>query len=257
MKTKSHSLPIVFAAILSLLILIGAGLVFFGIKNTMELNREVKNYEKTTGYLCDYTLDSEEQYDRRHHRQSAPTYFLIYNYSVNGKEYTVATDYSTSILPAIGSTREIRYNPADPQTAVAVGPNGNTTMILAGALFAIVPCAFLIPILLPGKKEKHRDNPHKKPVVDGFRLFLGLILAAFGYGALCLITGSFSISGILNYYRDSFTLPLVIPPILLVAGLFTAVTAFMPKKLVQWEEKQKRYNEKMEEIKRRMDNYRH
>ncbi len=257
MKTKTHSVPVAFVVIFSLLILIGAGLVFLGIKNTIELNGKVKNYEKTTGYLSDYKLDSEGGYDRRHNRQSAPTYFLTYNYSVNGTEYTVTTDYSTSFLPAIGSTREIRYNPANPQTAVAVGPNGNSTMILVGSLFAVVPCAFLLPVLLSEKKEKRKGKRNKALRVDGFRFVLGLILVLLGYGALYLITGAFSIGGILHYYRTSFTFPLVIPPIFLAAGLFTAVTAFMPKKLAQWEEKQKRYNEKMEEIKRRMDNYRH
>lgn len=257
MKTKSNSFFIVYVGIFSILILIGIVLVFLGIKDTVQLNMKTKHYEKTTGYLSDYIMDSEGGYNPKRKTHSNPTYFLSYNYTVNGTEYTVTTDYSTSILPTIGTTREIRYNPSDPQIAVVIGPNGNTTMILVGALFAIVPCAFLIPVLSSGKKEKHKGKQHKKLPIDGFRLFLGLILAAFGYGALYLITGSFSIGEILDYYRTSFTFPLVIPPILLTVGLFTAVTAFFPKKLAEWQEKQKKYEEKMEDIKRRMDNYRH
>ncbi len=88
MKTKSNSFFIVYVGIFSILILIGIVLVFLGIKDTVQLNAKTKHYEKTTGYLSDYIMDSEGGYNPKRKTHSNPIYFLSYNYTVNGTEYT-------------------------------------------------------------------------------------------------------------------------------------------------------------------------
>lgn len=213
-KVQNPMMPIVI--MLGLFILIGAVMIFFGLKGTWQLERETRNYAKTTGYLTDYTIQAEAEYDAVKKEHTAATYYLVYSYVAGQREYQVATDYATSILPAMGTSAEIRYSPDDPEQAVIVGPNKNAGLLFIGGLFAVIPGVMLWVMLKPVPKKKGRK-------IDTTGLVFGLVFAAFGYGALYMATGEYTLSGIVQFYQTSFILPLVIPPLLIVAGLFASI----------------------------------
>lgn len=163
----------------------------------------------------------------------AATYKLTYRYSVDSIEYFVTSSYSTSFVPTAGTPSEILYNPKNPDEAVISGPNKTgTTMIFMGIFFAVCPLLFFM-ILTDGISSKHKSKTetHKKatnsnrsaPKADFMGILFGLIYVLVGYGSVTMISNSFSISGIINYYLTSFTLWMLIPLFLITAGLFTLI----------------------------------
>lgn len=70
-------------------------------------------------------------------------------------------------------------------------------------------------------------------------MFLGGFLIVLNYGILYIITGSFSIFSMISYFRTSFMFPMIIPLLLLAAGIFMVVTAFFPDKMAEWNQRQK------------------
>lgn len=221
MKTKGNTHLVAMVSMLSIVSLIGIVMIFFGVKDSFQLNHETRGYQVTTGYLSNYKMESDAEYDPVKHESSAATYVLIYSYEVNGQAFTVATDYSTSILPAIGSDTKIRYHPDDPGEAVIAGPNRNTVLLFVGAMFLVVPLFFLSVILIPNQKGK-------KHSIEIPKLIIGLLLVLFGYGALYMITGALTLTEIIRFYKTSFTLPLFIPPILIAAGLLACFQSVFP-----------------------------
>ena len=190
----------------------------------MDYNKTIKNYKKVDGYLLDYILESEDKYDSVRKKHTSATYKLIYNYSVNGQEYKVSTDYSTGILPEIGSAKEIFYNPNNPEEAVIVGPNRHNIMLFIGAMFAGIPLLIGASIIFTTKEKK------KKSSIDLVGFILGLILIAFSYGMMYMAAGEYSIHGIWEFYVTSFAFPLLILPILIFAGAYLcAKSIFFPE----------------------------
>ena len=90
-------------------------MMFFGIRDTYNLKNKTKNYITTTGYFNNYDVfDADED---------GITYKLTYIYKVDGKEYSITTDYGTNYIPDENSSREIKYNPNNPKEAVITGTN--------------------------------------------------------------------------------------------------------------------------------------
>ena len=142
----------VVVVLLIICLLCGILMLFLGIFGVMRTNRETKGYETVQGYLLDYRLYEKGEYDPEKKEQTSDTYTLIYNYTVDGREYTVSTDYGASFVPSIGSTKEIKYNPQNPQEAIVTGTNQNTVMIFGGLFFLAVPLVFLL--VLSGVLQK-------------------------------------------------------------------------------------------------------
>ena len=87
-KTTTSMVPILFV---SMFLVIGLGLLFFGIKGTYELNKKSKNYEETEAYYSDYEIYSSIRKET--------LYRLIYNYTVSDIEYDITTDYGSYVIP--------------------------------------------------------------------------------------------------------------------------------------------------------------
>lgn len=188
----------------------GVVMLFFGITGLFHSISVTKRYAVTEGVLFDYQLQSESEYDAVRHRSSSATYRLVYRYSVEGRAYTVTTDAGTSFLPEPGSTKQIRYDPRDPAHAFVVAPDQNTVLIFGGLFFLLIPLVILLAMLGVLQNLSSR--------LVGASIALLLILAS--YGALYMISGSASIAGIFAYYVTSFSLPLLIPLLMIAAGLF-------------------------------------
>ena len=206
--------------LLVICLLCGILMLFLGISGVMRTNREMKGYETVQGYLLDYRLYEKGEYDPEKKEQTSDTYTLIYNYTVDGKEYTVSTDYGASFVPSIGSTKEIKYNPQNPQEAIVTGTNQNTAMIFGGLFFLAVPLVFLL--VLSGVLQKLSSK-----VIE---IGLGMLLVLLGYGTLFVISGTFSVWGIAAYIMESFTLPLLIPLLLLAIGVLVFLRSLFQQK---------------------------
>lgn len=198
-----------------LALLIGIFFLISGIKGAIETAVISRKYETTEGYLCDYEIYSRGGYDAVRRRHTNDTYRLIYRYNVNGREYEAATDIGVGAVPEMGSVKNIRYNPDEPEDAFIKGPNSHAFKIFFGLFFIAIP-SFFLWILMPEKKKAKKKSG--KASVDGVGTVIGAVFLLFSYGILYFMTGELSFFGIVNFYRTSFILPMVIPILLFITG---------------------------------------
>lgn len=201
-------------ALVGIAFLIGILLLGFGIKNTYELKKETENYAVTEGYLSDYELrESGSSTDRSY------SYYLTYSYVVDGCEYTVTTDYGSGSVPEIGSTKEIKYNPQNPEEAVIAGMNGSIIMIFIGVMFILISGVFIMGFLT-------NAGVFEKCPIRVFDLFIGLVPIAIGLGAFYLMAVGFSVKAAFAA-GGPFAL---IPFLLIAAGVFIIAKNVFRKK---------------------------
>lgn len=227
-KAKIISTTLIIASLIC-----GIFMLYYGISGTLKLNKVSKNYETTEGYLLDYSLYSEGKYDIARKKQTSDTYRLIYNYTVDGQEYTVSTDFGTSFIPKVGSTKEIKYNPNNPEEAMIVGPNKNIGLIFIGVLFISVPLFIMFGMLSSmGYLQKVSD--------DTVGMAIGFYFVVVGYGAIYMIIGEYSIKRIFKFFSSSFTLPLLIPILLIVVGIYLFIKSLLFSKKANTKKKSKK-----------------
>lgn len=168
---------LVFSVLLSGIICLATG-----IKDTYQTSKKTKNYIKTTSYYKDYEI--YDSYDKRNHgrTENHTTYRLIYIYEVDGKEYSIKTDYGSGSIPSQNSSREIKYNPDNPSEAVFIGTNRNSGLIYFGAFFLLGGMVFvLIFLYIKGVFDKVKINI--LGLYIGFVcLIVGIGIIAFGMG---------------------------------------------------------------------------
>lgn len=128
--SNKNSIP---STITIFFILLGIGLIIFGFTINLNNQEETKNYISTKGSFIEATVYSHDSSRTMH----STTYALTYGYKVDGKEYKVTTDYGTSNVPAIGSTKTIKYNPTNPNEAIIVGGGLGTISLVFGVLIII------------------------------------------------------------------------------------------------------------------------
>lgn len=211
----------------TVILLTGLFLLCLGIYE--KITSPTRNYESVTGYFYDSTLYEGEWYDSVKHESHAPTYKLIYRFTINSKEYFVTSSSATAFVPALDSPSEILYNPKNPEEAVIGGPNENSTVIiLFGIFFSLCSLTFFF---ITADTEKHKNNKSKKkkksgcspPKVDFTGIVFGTVALLTGYGGISIISHTFSIIGIIDYFFASFTPPILIPMLLIAAGIFTII----------------------------------
>lgn len=221
-KKRQGAFSVLFLALPALCLIIGIVLFSLGIRNTV--SDKAKGYEKTTGRLVDYTLYEAGGYDAARKTQTADTYRLIYSYTVDDEPYTLSTDYGTSIVPSFGSESEILYNPKNPGDSVIGGPNqSGNQLIFIGLFFALGGALFFLPFLprKSEKKEKRKQSAEnrKKHEKDWFAVVIGLLFIGVSYGALAMISSSYSLAGIVHYFMNSFHFMLIVPILMALGGL--------------------------------------
>lgn len=214
------SIPMQILALPVICLLIGIVLISIGIRDVV--SDSTKGYEKTTGRLVDYTLYEAGGYDAARKTESADTYRLIYSYTVNGEAYTLSTDYGTSFVPSVGSETEILYNPENPGEAVVDGPNqSGNQLIFIGLFFALGSVPFFLPFL-PNKKKEKKEEPAwegKKHEIDWIAVGIGLFFVGVAYGALAMISSSYSLAGIARYFVNNFHFMLLVPVLMALGGV--------------------------------------
>lgn len=219
MKTDKFTLKM---SILPLLVLI-IGIVILGLGIFETATSNTKGYAETIGYFNYSTIAEKEHYDSHKNAAVATTYYLTYQYAVNGEAYYITSDYTTSFEPSFGEEIKILYDTDNPENAVIGGPaKRNNFLILFGVFFIIGSLPFLYALL--GKHEK-------KPKTDTGGILMGSIITVIGYGSLAIICGGFSPVVIFNYIESSFIFPMIIPFLMIITGLFTVIKSiFLNKK---------------------------
>ncbi len=195
-------------------ILISIPLMYSGIKETLELKKLTENYLSTEGYYISCELYSEGN-PRRH---KSPTYSLTYIYQVDGIDYLITTDYGTSAIPQFGSPREILYDPVDPSNAVLSGASGNSTMIVVGILFLLIPVIMLFGWLIVTDRLP-------MGAINIFDVSIGLVMAVIGAAMIYGMTGTLSLTVAVKEY-GFITL---IPILMIAAGAYQAIKSMFGK----------------------------
>lgn len=223
-STKDNNRGMLAFLILPILCLL-VGLVLFSLGIRDAVANSTRGYREVTGYLIDCTLQEAGGYDSQRRTETADTYRLVYRYNVDGQAYTLVTSYSTSFVPSRGSETEILYNPENPAESVIGGPNQSENhLIFIGLFFMFCSLPFFLPFLPKRKKKKGgkqaaRRAPSKWAAVDWVGTVIGLFLIGISYGALAMISNSYSPVGIVRYYAASFHFALLIPLLMIAAGL--------------------------------------
>ena len=200
-----------FLPILALLI----GVFFLGLGIYETATSDTKDYAETIGYYNYSTIAEKEHYDSIKNKHYATTYHLTYQYAVDGEVYYVTTDYTTSLEPSYGEEIRILYDAENPENAVVGGPTKrNNFLMIFGIFFILGSLPFLVILF---------GNNKKSPKVDKMGVLMGSIIAVMGYGALAVICGGFSPIIIFNYIESSFIFPLIIPFLMIFAGVFAVI----------------------------------
>lgn len=183
----------------------GIFMLFFGIKDTYNLNKKAKNYKEVQGYFEDYSVYSNNSDDT--------SYKLTYSYIVNGKNYKVTTDFGTSIIPEKGSVKMIKYNPNNPNEAFITGSNSKVFLIVMGIMFTVIPLIILFGML-------YTFGYFKNILINIIDFSIGFIFIAIGFGVIYIITGKFSLIDIFTSSGTSYIIPLLIPILFIIVGIF-------------------------------------
>ena len=200
-----------FLPILTLLI----GVFFLGLGIYETATSQTKDYAETVGYYNYSTIAEKEHYDSIKDKHYATTYYLTYQYAVDGEAYYVTTDYTTSLEPSFGEEITILYDAENPEQAVVGGPAKRSNFLMIfGVFFILGSLPFLVVLF---------GNNKKTPKVDKMGVLMGSIVAVMGYGALAIICGGFSPTKIFNYIESSFILPMIIPFLMIFVGVFAVI----------------------------------
>ena len=197
---------------LSLFVLIGIVMLYFGISNSFKNLSKTSNYVETIGYFVDYEMYNSDE--------DGTTYKLIYSYNVNSKEYTVSTDYGTNMIPKGGSSRTIKYNPSNPSEAIISGGSSEIVLLLIGIMFTMIP--FVILINMSPKIKEKLDNLNFNVTT----LLMGIVFLIIGFMALYMITGTFSIIEIYKSFSLNYLIPYLILLMFIIVGILLIIGSF-------------------------------
>lgn len=200
-----------FLPVLTLLI----GVFFLGLGIYETATSQTKDYAETVGYYNYSTIAEKEHYDSIKNKHYATTYYLTYQYAVDGEAYYVTTDYTTSLEPSFGEEITILYDAENPEQAVVGGPAKRSNFLMIFGIFFILGSLPFLVVLF--------GNNKKTPKIDKMGVLMGSIVAVMGYGALAIICGGFSPTKIFNYIESSFILPMIIPFLMIFVGVFAVI----------------------------------
>ncbi len=211
MKIDKFTLKVSILPLLALII----GIFVLGLGIYETVTSDTKGYKETVGYFNYSTIAEKEHYDSHKNATVATTYYLTYQYAVDGEVYFVTTDSTTSFVPSFGEEIKILYDEKNPENAVVGGPAKRSNgLMLFGIFFIIGSLPFLFILF---------GNHKKTSNVDKAGILMGSIIAVMGYGTLAIICGGFSPVTIFNYIDSSFILPMIIPFLMIFVGLFAVI----------------------------------
>ena len=180
--------------------------------DTYRLNSITKGYIATDGYYRECDIFSSDE--------DGTTYKLTYVYTVNNKEYSVTTDYGTNYIPEENSSREIKYNPNNPEEAIITGTNSKNGLIYFGAFFTFGSITFILAALsVLGYFDKFK--------VDILGTYIGFLFFIIGIGIILFQTGT--TTSLIETIK-SFGLWILIPIMFIIVGIIQIVKCLLKKK---------------------------
>lgn len=210
-KSKINYPIVISVSLVAVALIIGISMLVIGIKDTYELSQKTRNYETTEGYFIDYDIYSSSK--------KGITYRLTYRYIVDNQEYTLSTDYGTSYIPDVNSTRNVQYNPESPSEAVLEGANRHNSLIYGGAFFTFVSLTFVIGALtVLGKFDRFKINV--------FDMYVGVLFFVLGIGMIMLQNGT---TQSLMETIKSFGLWICIPIMFIIVGIYQIIKCMNKK----------------------------
>lgn len=209
-NSSGLSIPVVVSSLLvGTVFFSGIAMLYFGIKDTYELNIKTKYYITTEGYFNHYDVYDVDK--------DGITYQLTYIYTVDNQEYSLTTDYGTNYIPEPNSTREIKYNPNNPNEAILTGTNSKNGLIYFGAFFTFGSLTFIIAALtIFGYFDKFK--------IDVLGTYVGLLFVIIGIGIISFQTGT--TTSLIETVK-SFGLLMIIPIMMIILGLIQTVKCFL------------------------------
>ena len=194
-----------------IVLLSGIAMLFFGIMDTYRLNSMTKGYIVTDGYYSDCDIFTTDK--------DGTTYKLTYIYMVDGKEYSVTTDYGTNYIPDKNSSREIKYNPNNPDEAIITGTNSKNGLIFFGAFFTFGSLTFILAALsVLGYLDKFK--------IDILGAYIGLLFFIIGIGIILFQTGT--TTSLIETIK-SFGLRIFIPIMFVIVGIYQFIKSLLKK----------------------------
>ena len=189
--------------------ILGICILGAGITGIVKERQRTENYEMITGYCSayDYSYTNSKGTDY---------YRWTYSYLVDGQEYSVTTNFNANFVPAIGSTRTIRYNPRRPGDAYVTGMSIYHVVIFAGIIIIAVAMIGVLNTFL------------KYSPVDLGGIVKGLAFAILGFGINYFLTGNFSIISTYTTYADVRYI-VVFPAAFVAVGIYITVRSLFRK----------------------------
>ena len=133
-----------------LFLCIGAGLIAGSIIYKQSTEKKLgawpHAHAEVVAYDFEYRRDDDGDMERY--------YYAILEFEANGKTYRVKSHTSSNMLPSVGTTREIAYDPVNPENFVEAESAGFAFVILmiVGAAFAAGGLFFIVMSLVKRKK---------------------------------------------------------------------------------------------------------
>lgn len=214
-ESKVNFKVIISSFLIGICLLSGIAMLFFGIRDTYQLNKTVREYSTTNGYFSDYAI--------YHSDKDGTTYRLFYTYEVEGMKYTAKTDYGTNYIPDKNSIREVKYNPKNPEEAILVGSNSKSFLILMGLFFTLGSFTF---ILIAFSVLGYFD--HLK--VDIIGAYVGFVILIIGSGIILFQNGE---TGSLSKTIQSLGFWILIPILFITAGIYLIIKKLFLEKTKQ------------------------
>ncbi len=200
---------------LSILILIGTLLTFFGVKTTYSRAQKTKDYVLVEGiYVGSSTYSSDED---------GKTYTLTYSYEVDNKEYRISTDYGTGSVPKLGTKKNIKYNPNDPSEAVISGIGSSGILFVLGFMFITFP--LIIIFTNNSNSESSKNSKSHEKLLSFFIGFVFVVMGGSVYYFIC--SGGNSLS--LIYAFQTSGIWVIIPIIFIVVGMYVILASIFKK----------------------------
>ena len=202
MKFNLKKAVIIF--LLSVALLAGIVLLFFGIKDSINLAIKTKDWFEATGYFRDYSVYKVND-------DGETTYRLRYVFYSGGSEYFVETDYGSEVIPETDSVRTVLYEPENPENAVLKGGTASASYLTIGFMFTFIPFFMIICWLwINGKIKLH---------VKVFDFTAGFIIFAVGELFIYLMSGS------IFFWKafGSMGFLAIIPSLLAVVGIIQMI----------------------------------
>ena len=204
---------IAFKILTVLAMLISIPLLYTGISGAVRSHRAEENYLSTEAVVSGY-----QEIQGRGSKRHRTYYSLTYAYTIEGDVYYITDDLLIRTLPPAGYSREVLYDPMDPENALLTGQTRTSASLLAGLILLQIPVIMLFGWLIVTDRLSIKAE-------NIFDICIGLVMTVIGFGTIYGMTGTLSI--ITAFKKYSFII--IIPLLMIIAGIYQTIKSILGK----------------------------